>query len=103
MLNAIENIDQASALLEEAIGRRTTRRSAKELIVLSIEETDDAIRVLEEVGLHLDAVAHLKRSGELAEKALRSLFWRSSRVRKALQELQSARDRLVAVATENPI
>ncbi|MDH3497189.1 MAG: hypothetical protein OER21_10520 [Gemmatimonadota bacterium] len=58
VINALENIREALALLATPNPARTAPSSAN--VALALEETDDAIRVLAGAGLHRDAVRELQ-------------------------------------------
>jgi hypothetical protein len=99
VLNSLENIRESLDLL----GRVTKqgffeRAEGARLLAHAIEETGDAGRVLAEAGLHPGAVAQLERARKLEKKALRSHFLRARRARRAIRELEQARDRLVGGA-----
>jgi mono/diheme cytochrome c family protein len=97
VLNALENIRQSIELLEAgASGSFSARKEAARQLKLAASETADSIRVLEAGGLHPEAVAHLKRARELAEKAASSFFWRGSLAKEAIEEQQEARRLLIA-------
>jgi mono/diheme cytochrome c family protein len=97
VLNALENIRQSIALLEASAAKGfQARKEAERLLDLAVSETRDTIRVLEAGGLHPEAVAHLKRSKDLADDAADSLFSRGSLTKRAIEEQQRARRQLVA-------
>jgi mono/diheme cytochrome c family protein len=97
VLNALENIRQSIALLEASAAKGfQARKEAERLLDLAVSETRDTIRVLEAGGLHPEAVAHLKRSKDLADDAADSLFSRGSLTKRAIEEQQKARRQLVA-------
>jgi cytochrome c peroxidase len=64
VLNALENI-RSSTELDEAAQSQHDDHQAQMLLDLASFDTRDAIRVLEERGLHLDAVAKLKQAYDL--------------------------------------
>jgi len=66
VLNAIENIREADALLQAALGSR-----AGAILKQALAEIRDAARVLEGGGLHPQAVDDLRQAEREAEKALR--------------------------------
>jgi cytochrome c553 len=92
VLNALENIRESIALLESGQDRRGfVREDARQ----AMQETDDAIRVLEEGGLHPKAVAYLRNARASEERATRSLFFPRKAARNAVRELKRARAELV--------
>jgi hypothetical protein len=96
VINALENIRQSIELLETSAARGfSARKQAREEIALALAETDDSIDVLAGAGLHPEAVAALRESKRLAQKAAGSLFSRRSLTRDAIREQQKARDLLV--------
>jgi len=92
VINALENIRSAVALLEE--GRRFKRGLARDRLDLARAETEDAIAVLAGGGLHPEAVRHLTEAKRLTEKAARSFFFRGRLLRRAIKEQQKARAEL---------
>ena len=95
VLNALENIRQSIELLESGAGKGFAERAeARELLERAVSETQDGIKVLDGGGLHPVAVAHLRKAGELAEKAARSFFRRGTLVRQAIDEQRNARAQL---------
>jgi cytochrome c peroxidase len=97
VLNTLENIRQSVELLEAGAAKSfSARKEAAQLLNLAVSETGDSIRVLEAGGLHPEAVAHLKRARELAEKAACSFFRRGSLAKQAIEEQQKARRQLIA-------
>lgn len=97
VLNTLENIRQSIELLEAGAAKSfSARKEAAQSLNLAVSETGDSIRVLEAGGLHPEAIAHLKRSKELAEKAACSFFRRGSLAKEAIEEQQKARRQLIA-------
>jgi len=97
VLNTLENIRQSIELLEAGGAKSfSARKEAAQSLNLAVSETGDSIRVLEAGGLHPEAVAHLKRAKELAEKAACSFFRRGSLAKEAIEEQQKARRLLIA-------
>ena len=94
VINALDNIRQSVELLEasRAASSSGERRS---LLERAIHETDDSTRVLEGGGLHPDAVAHLRESRRMAERASRSVFSVSRHMGDARREQEKARVLLV--------
>jgi hypothetical protein len=96
VINALENIRQSIELLEAGASKGIMiRKENRELFFRAIQEMTDGIQVLEGAGLHPHAVTHLKAARRLTEKAAaRSLFGRGF-VRKAVRELELAREQLL--------
>jgi mono/diheme cytochrome c family protein len=92
VLNALENIREAEALLDVRLGdaSRETRG-----LVRAISETDDGAAVLAGAGLHPRAVRHLVRARTSMQRATRSFFFRHAHLRSAARSLQRARGDLV--------
>ena len=96
VLNALENIRESLALLENAGGKGfLERRLAGELLERASVETNDGIRVLSGAGLHPLAVAQLELAQAQIEKAGRSAFRRSERISSAIEAHRKARAELV--------
>jgi cytochrome c553 len=89
VLNALENIRQARAYLRDAAGYDTLGRATRGLR-LAPEEVGDAIRVLEEAGLHPDALAELRDSLVLIEAAQERRYRRTRRIEAAIEALDAA-------------
>jgi hypothetical protein len=89
VLNALENIRQGRAYLVDARGVDPFGRSERGLR-LAPEEIGDAVRVLEEAGLHADAVAELRLSLERIGDAQASRR-RSRAIDAAIDALDAAR------------
>jgi hypothetical protein len=96
VINALENVRGAGALLEraEALGA-FQRARAQELLGRAAAEVDDARRVLAGGGLHPEAVAHLEAAREHTGSAARSWFFRRRLAREAIGELERAREQMV--------
>jgi hypothetical protein len=96
VLNALENIRESLALLEDA-GRKGVfeRRVARELLERASVETNDGIRVLSDAGLHPSAVVQLELAQTQIEKAGRSAFRHSERIDGAIDAHRKARAELV--------
>ena len=96
VLNALENIRQSLDLLASSAKKGFAERADdRELLKRAVSETQDSIKVLEGGGLHPEAVAHLQKAKELAEKAHCSFFRRSSLAQQAIDELRHARTQLI--------
>ncbi len=93
VINALENIRAATALLEQSEDER--RGPARETLRLADFETEDAIQVLAGGGLHPEAVFHLEEARRLTRKAARSFFQRGRLTREAIEQQEKARDELV--------
>ncbi len=94
VINALEHIRITTGQLEGSL-REPTAGQANELLGLAFHETDHGIRVLEEGGLHPDAVAHLQKARRLTRRAARSIFFRGRHTREAIEEQQKAKALLV--------
>lgn len=96
VLNALENIRQSLDLLQSSAKKGYAERAEDlELLKRAVSETQDSIKVLDGGGLHPEAVAHLQKAKELAEKAHCSFFRRSSLAQQAIDELRHARAQLI--------
>ena len=96
VLNALENIRQSLELLESSAKKGFAERAEDlESLERAVSETKDGIKVLDGGGLHPEAVAHLQKAKELAEKAHCSYFRRSSLTQQAIDELRNARVQLI--------
>ncbi|MGH7163142.1 MAG: hypothetical protein ACREID_06640 [Planctomycetota bacterium] len=84
VINALESIRESAALLEASLQKRP-RRAPRELRRLAVEETRDAIRVLEGGGLHPRAAALLREAKGLAASAAHG------HARRALDRLMEAK------------
>ena len=93
-INALENIREAVALLEESAAQK--QGPARGTLALAGAETDDAIAVLAGAELSLEAVAHLRKARRLIKKAARSWFFRKRLTREAIEEQRKARGEIVA-------
>jgi hypothetical protein len=99
VINALENIRQSEALLEESLRKdvvHTTRAAV--LIRRALPEIRDSVRVLAGAGLHPEAVGHLEDAAKAAKKASKSFFARPDHTERAMQALQRARAQLIEVA-----
>ena len=95
VVNALENIRESIALLDESLRKRTTRRRRREALERAVHETADSIRVLEGGGLHPEALPHLQEAKMLTEKAARSHFLRRKDIEAAIREQERARAILI--------
>jgi hypothetical protein len=93
VINALENIRESMAQLEASLDRRGGE--ARELLDRALSETGQSIRVLEGGGLHPEAAARLHEAQRLTQKANRSIFFRRSLTREAIEEQRRARAFLV--------
>ncbi len=89
-INALENIRVSTVLLEAGRLQR------------AIEETEDAIRVLEGGGLHPEAVARLERAAQLAKEAHRSFFGAGKLIQAAIRAQREARAQIVEAEASTP-
>lgn len=96
VINALENIRLAVELLarSEALGSFKFEEAAR-LLRLASAETGDSIGVLAGGGLHPEAVAHLRESKRLIDRASDSFFSRRDLTRKAIEEQEKARAFLI--------
>jgi cytochrome c peroxidase len=91
VINALENIRESIALLERATQKRVFRPTErKELLERAVHEMDDSINVLAGVGLHLDAVAHLKEAKRLTQEPDKGILFGTPNTGKAITELKEA-------------
>ncbi|HYS43264.1 MAG TPA: hypothetical protein VEM32_04715, partial [Geobacteraceae bacterium] len=96
VINALENIRQTIELLESSAEKGfAQRKEARELLKRAVSETQDSIKVLDGGGLHPEAVAHLQKAKELAEKAACSIFRRRGLTQQAIDEQRNARAQLI--------
>ncbi len=96
VINALENIRQTIELLESSAEKGfAERKEARELLKRAVSETQDSIKVLDGGGLHPEAVAHLQKAKELAEKAACSIFRRRGLTQQAIDEQRNARAQLI--------
>jgi len=96
VINALENIRQSIGLLERSRALGFFERApADRLLELAVAETGDSIEVLGGGGLHPEALAQLEEARRLAERAARSLFFRRSLTREAIEAQAQARALLV--------
>jgi mono/diheme cytochrome c family protein len=94
--NALENIRQSIELLESSVQKGfAERKEARELLKQAVSETQDSVKVLDGGGLHPEAVAHLQKAKELAEKAACSIFRRRGLTQQAIDEQRNARAQLI--------
>ncbi len=96
VINGLENIRGAVALLQDSLERR--QRGPSRIAALrgrAAAEIGDAIRVLGGGGLHPEAVLDLERARRLAERARKAIFGREWSARQAIRALEQARDQLV--------
>ncbi len=100
VINGLENIRSSIALDDRALRsiRTTPKANAKNLLIQSREEVKDAIDVLKEVGLHLDAVRHLNKAKHLVNKAINNSdpYVQMELIREAIREQNLARRMMVA-------
>ena len=96
VINALENIRQATASLEQTRGLGFFERAeGRTLLTRAANETDDAITVLSCAGLHPGAVGELRDAQRSIGRATESSFNRRGHVREALAAEARARDLMV--------
>lgn len=93
VINVLENIRAATELLAQSQAER--QGGARNTLALVLAEIDDGITVLAGGGLHPEAVDHLTKARQLAEKARRSWFFRGRLTQSALDQLAQVRALLV--------
>jgi hypothetical protein len=93
VINALENIRQAVAYVEEA--RSVDRTRATRQLRLASEETNDAVQVLSGGGLHPLAVQRLQAARRILDEAAASSRGRTSRIEDATRALREARGDLI--------
>ncbi len=91
VVNALENIREAIALLDASPPASSERRTT--LLARARAEADDAIFVLRGGGLHPEAVTHLTASRDLIDQVLSR--YSASRIREAIEAQERARNELV--------
>lgn len=95
VINVLENIRSASDLVTRALDPADQR--ARLRVGLAIDDIDDAVSVLEEGGLHPDAVVPLLQARGLVKAAMTApdeYYWVSYFFKRALRELRQARKML---------
>ena len=92
VINALENIRLAIDLLtrSEALGL-FEHAEARRLLLPAEAETGDSIEVLAGGGLHPEALAHLRESRKLIDRASDAFFGRRRLTRQAIEEQEKAR------------
>jgi hypothetical protein len=101
VINALENIHQTIAFLEESRQGRSVRTKPRIVLLRrALDETEDSIRVLDQAGLHPEAVVHLRRAADLAERAARTLLGRDTMTRRAIREQMLARGALIETGVQ---
>ncbi len=91
VINALENIRTSTALLNRAL--ETDRQKDYDRLRFANEETDDAIMVLSDAGLHFEAVRHLREARNLTRRAADNAS--PGTARDAIAALQRARNELI--------
>jgi len=71
VLNALEVIRRSAQYADFVLTSRPRGRTARELLRLARADTEDAVQVLEEVGLHRDASDRLRGAAALLDDASR--------------------------------
>jgi len=96
VINVLENMRQSDELLRANVGRPFFELlQSQGSLVRAAKETDDAIRVLSEAGLHGEAVGHLGLSRLYAQLGGFFFFLADPLSRLAMSELESARAQLI--------
>ncbi len=90
VINALENLRETMALLDDLLQRRVPNRLIERRLVRALAETRDAIRVLEGGGLHPEALPHLRTAEGLIEQAATSSFERRRNMGMAVPQLIGA-------------
>jgi len=95
VINALSNIDELQGMLG-AVERneRTDGEHPQDIVHRAVNDIDDAIRVLNEAGLHPDAVVDLREARELTIEADRHPAQRMDLARRALKAVNRARGHL---------
>jgi hypothetical protein len=96
VINALENIRQSIEFLEGFAAKNfRSIDDGQELLRRAIAETRDSAKVLDDGGLHPEAVNFLQEAGRLSEKALSNMFFKYRFTRAAIEMQQKARHELV--------
>lgn len=97
VINALENIRQSDTLLQANVGKPIHElQQTQGNLALAAKETDDAMRVLGQAGLHAEAVGHLGLSRLYSNLGRLLFFLADPFSRLARSELDSARGRLIS-------
>lgn len=94
VINALENIREGIAQLDEASGERP-RQPRAALLSRAVAEIEDARQVLDGAGLHPRAATLLRQAEHQVRHAARRFWGGDALVAKAREHLQQARARLV--------
>ena len=96
VINTLENIKESKSFLNSFLTRKFSgNEEFARLLKRAGNETNDAVRVLTCGGLHPEAVAHLRKSLVLIEKAEKKKSERTQFIKDALSELELARTELI--------
>ena len=96
VINALDNIRQSVDFLEKFDMKNfMTANEGNQLLRQATAATRDSAVVLEEAGLHPEAVNYLQEAGRLSHKALSNSFFKYRYTRAALELQQKARAELV--------
>jgi mono/diheme cytochrome c family protein len=96
VINVLENIRQSIEFLEKFAAKNfRTVNEGRELLRRTIAETRDGAKVLEDGGLHPEAVNYLQKACRLSKKALSNTFFKCRSTRAAIEMQQRARDELL--------
>jgi hypothetical protein len=95
VLNALENIRAGIDALGRAGSTRFAASQRRAELDQALADTNDAVRVLREAGLHPAAIGHLERAGRLIRHARHAWFSRSQRIDEAIELQRKARAELI--------
>ncbi|HXF47162.1 MAG TPA: hypothetical protein VNK91_13685, partial [Burkholderiaceae bacterium] len=95
VLNALENIRAAVDALQRARSARLTEAQCRAALEAALADTRDAIRVLDEAGLHPAASGALQRASRLIQRAQRGWYARAPRLDEAIALHRLARAELI--------
>ncbi len=99
VINALENVRDSENFLKTGSELTSSRKTESDrLLARAVDETEDAIGVLEAVALHPTAVASLQEAKRLTEEAIRKGHSREKLIKEAISQLQMARDDIVGPA-----
>jgi hypothetical protein len=101
VINALENIRSSKQFEERA--KNGTSTNAVKILNVALYDIEDAIQVLDEKGLHPDAVADLEEAVDLTQAAVEadSNRARKSLIDDAIEELDSAKDEMCIPGSDN--
>ncbi len=100
VINALDNIRESDEELEIVLDTRPSQGEIKlRALRQAAAETDDATQVLQDGGLHPEAVLHLAEAKEFMEEAIRTSPNRTPLIEGAIAALERARRELVEDGT----